>query len=295
MNKKRKLFLTLILISTFLIYAVAGISFLENFDETPIDDKKLHEKAFSFLVTPFERLLNREEKVKNEKLEVVSLEIPILMYHYVEIVKDEKDTIRKSLNTEPKVFENQVITLKNNGYKFIWPKEIPEILKNKDLQSEKYIVISFDDGYKDFYTDAYPILKRHNIKAVNYIPYYFLDKPNYMSSEDVKKIAAEGLVEIGSHTLRHTSLTSVSKEIAFEEILNSKKYLETKFEIEVKSFAYPYGFYDKDIANMVEKAGYTNAVTVEKGKKVSISNLFTLQRIRPGFTVGESLVSSINN
>ncbi len=85
--------------------------------------------------------------------------IPILVYHYVEYVKDRGDKIRISLNIQPNIFESQIKTLKQAGYTFMMPKQIPDLFSGKISVPAKPIILSFDDGYKDFYTDVFPILK----------------------------------------------------------------------------------------------------------------------------------------
>jgi len=223
------------------------------------------------------------------------IKIPILMYHYVENVTDERDFIRESLNIPPHIFEAQITTLKNAGYIFITPQEIPKILQQKQNTDKKYVIISFDDGYEDFYTDAFPIIKKHNVKAINYIVYNYIGQLNYMESDQIKEIIKSKLVEIGSHTVNHAYLKDIDQNMAFAEILNSKDMLEKTFGVEVKSFAYPYGVYDTTVKKLVIKAGYTTAVTVETGNTVSQKTIFEVPRVRPGHLVGENLLRAIDN
>src|SRR3989344_9317567 len=151
-----------------------------------------------------------------------SIDVPILVYHYVEIVLDEKDTIRKSLNTPPYLFIEQLETLKNAGYTFITASELIDILDGKIALPQKPVLITFDDGYRDFYTDVFPILKRYNVKATAYIVSGFLDKPNYMFIDQLKEIARSGLVEIGAHTVHHYSLKGLEALTVKYEIEESK-------------------------------------------------------------------------
>ncbi len=251
-SKKRRFFLIISLLSIFTLSSVIGTAFLQavkesNQEKLTNDNSEITEsigqKTLEILGSPFRDLLSVTKKTSKKEPKDVAIKIPILMYHYVEYVTDERDTIRQSLNIEPHVFEQQLVTLKNAGYTFIWTSELEEIIKNKKLQDKKYVIITFDDGYKDFYTDAYPILKKHNVKAVNYVSYYFLDTPNYMDTTDIEEIVKSNLVEFGSHTLTHVDITTLSKKDALDNLIKSKKYLESKFGIEVKSFAYPYGFW----------------------------------------------------
>ena len=220
-----------------------------------------------------------------------SLYAPILIYHYVEYVKDEKDTIRKSLNTPPYLLIKQIETLKNAGYTFVTASELIDILDGKIKLPQKPIVISFDDGYRDFYTDVFPILKKNNVKAVVYIVSGFLDKPNYLFTKQLKEIAKSGLVEIGAHTVHHFALRGLNSILARYEIFDSKKSLEKLINAPVVSFAYPDGSFDMQAAELVKSAGFKSAVTTMHGFEVSFENKFSLYRIHPGDKTGNYLLN----
>jgi len=247
--------------------------------------------------SPFQKLLFplKNHVKKTEPPDTPSQKIPILMYHYVEYVTDENDFIRDSLNIPPHIFERQLLTLKNSGYKFITPNMLPELFQNGNIYDGEYVIISFDDGYEDFYTDVLPILKKHNIKAINYIVYNFLGSLNYLNKEQVHEMVKSELVEIGSHTLTHQWLEKTDPAITYSEVYQSKRKIEEEFGIEILSFAYPYGAYDELTIKQVKYAGYTNAVTVETGNIVDPKRMFELKRIRPGHLVGEELIRYIND
>ena len=137
--------------------------------------------------------------------------IPILVYHYVEYVKDTKDTIRQSLNISPLIFEDQIKTLINNGYEIILVKDAADILDGKKEFREKMVAITFDDGYKDFYTDVFPILKKYHVKATVYIISGFIGLPNFMDEGQLREISQSTLVELGSHTVNHVNLNYENK------------------------------------------------------------------------------------
>lgn len=221
-----------------------------------------------------------------------SYKIPILLYHYVEVVKDPKDTIRQKLDITPQVFEKQIMTLKENGYETLFMKEVSEIINNTKTSPNKPIAITFDDGYKDFYTDVFPLLKKYNIRATVYIIYSFLDKPNYMTKDEVKEILASNLVEIGSHTMTHPNLTKAKNAQA--EVVDSKSSLEELTGSPVISFAYPYGSNDSKVIELVKSTGYKTSVTVKEGIATPDSNPLTLPRLRPGNRSGNDLLSFVS-
>ena len=120
---------------------------------------------------------------------VKQIYVPILLYHYVEYVKDPGDSIRKSLNIIPYIFDQEVKTLKDAGYNFITPKDLADVLDDKNNLPERPVILTFDDGYRDFYTDVFPILKKYQVKAIAYIVPNFLDKPNNLSTWMLKEIS----------------------------------------------------------------------------------------------------------
>jgi len=152
------------------------------------------------------------------------------------------------------------------------------------------VVLTFDDGYRDFYTDVFPILSFYKIKATVFIVSEFLNHSNNLTDAQVKELVESGLVEVGGHTYNHASLTGLTSEQAAKEIYNDKRNLEDKFGVKVSSFAYPYGVFDQQTIDLVKQAGYDQAVSVVRGSEQSWENKFYLYRIRPGGATGEYLI-----
>ena len=235
-------------------------------------DRKVFEKP---------KALQTSNKISST-LEKKEFRIPIIMYHYVEYVKDPLDTTRKSLNINPLVFEKELEALNNNGYKTLFVEEIPRIISGETEYSSKSVVLTFDDGYEDFYTDVLPLLKKHNIKATLYIIYNFIDRKGFLSEKQIDEIIDSKLVEIGSHTLDHFYLKKSTEIVAAKQIIDSKKMFEDRFDINIETFAYPFGAFDQNAVDLVKSAGYTAAVSVIPEIKHSSEDLFYLYRVRAG-------------
>ncbi|MBI4039857.1 polysaccharide deacetylase family protein [Candidatus Daviesbacteria bacterium] len=250
---------------------------------------KFYLKGFIFRPAEMTQL-PPDVKTLDTAKEVVSLKVPVLLYHYVEFVKDQGDTIRKSLNILPPVFDAEIKTLKDANYTFITPSIIPDILSGKVKAPAKPVILSFDDGYRDFYTDVFPILKKYNVHAVVYIVPGFINLPNNMTEAQLREIVKSGLVEIGAHTVHHAYLTGLPDFRARDEISQSKTDLEKKFNVKVVSFAYPYGAFNSKVIGLVKAAGFTTAVTTIPGIDVSSSDVYFIPRIRPGGRAGKSLL-----
>ena len=220
-----------------------------------------------------------------------SLNIPILLYHYVEYVKDTRDTIRKSLDINPYVFEHQVETLRDAGYTFLTPHDINEIFEGRKHLPRKPVILSFDDGYQDFYTDVLPVLKKYNARAVSYVVSGFLNEPNYMTSAELKEVIKSGLVEIGCHTAHHLDLKHAAPFVAEAEIKQCESDIQKDFGIVPVSFAYPYGVFNQTLPTILARHGLKNAVTTQFGSEISLHNIYTISRIRPGGRMGTELTS----
>lgn len=214
------------------------------------------------------------------------LRLPIITYHYVEFVKDKKDTIRQKLTINPRLFEQQVKSLHDAGVQTYFVKEVPALVRG-DLQlASKSAVLTFDDGYRDFYTDAFPILKKYQIKSTIFLISSFLGRSDFLTLDQVTEMLGSGLIEVGSHTLHHVNLKKANLNTATVEIAQSKTNLEKLFGISVESFAYPYGAYDDQAVRLVKEASYSAAVSTVPGAFHTQDDLFILKRWRAGVLDG---------
>jgi peptidoglycan/xylan/chitin deacetylase (PgdA/CDA1 family) len=219
-----------------------------------------------------------------------SIDVPILMYHYVEYVTDKRDTIRQSLNVNPNIFEDQIKTLQNAGYTFLTASELADILDDKRQIVAKPILLTFDDGHNDLVSDVLPILKKYQVRATMYMISGFLDRLDFLTTEEMKTLVESKMFEIGAHTVNHVSLAYKFAPIVKYEVETSKKDLEKIFGIKVVSFAFPNGAFDEHAAKIVKEAGFTNAVATVPGERQSRQNRFFLSRIRPGYLTGQTLL-----
>lgn len=216
--------------------------------------------------------------------------VPILMYHYVEYVQNKKDTIRQSLNISPSVFDQQVKTLQNDGYTFMTASELADVLDGKKTLPPKPILLTFDDGHWDLYTNVLPILEKYHAKATAYIISGFIGGSDFLTGNQLQKVIQSGLVEIGAHTVHHIGLAKRLLPLVQYEVNKSKKQLEDTYHIKVISFAYPSGMFDQQAINVVKDAGFKTSVSTIPGIKQNQANRFFLYRLRPGYRTGEMLL-----
>ena len=216
----------------------------------------------------------------------------ILMYHMVSFHK--KNAKFNGLRVEPIEFEKQIKYLVENNWNFF---TMSELIEKKENLPKKSISITFDDGYEDNFTNAFPILKKYNVKATIYIVFdrhgrewsskrkeknssgELVNEPKLLD-EQIIELLDSGLLEIGSHTMTHDNLPTLNKEQKINEIKNSKIEIEKRFNIRCNSFCYPFGLYDEEDIKIVKDCGYTNATITKKGiDDISKSDEFELKRI----------------
>jgi len=205
--------------------------------------------------------------------------IPIAMYHSIN-PNAQKDN---RLVITPQAFARQMRFLKKHNYNVITLEKAADIIKNKKKAPANTIVLTFDDGYKDNYTYAFPILKKYGFPATLFIIIDEVGRPegDMVSWDDIYAMQASGLVTIGSHTFRHPYLIDLtSREDIRREIQDSKKVLEIKLGRKVDAFCYPAGRFNKEIRQIVIDSGYKIAVATNPGKEIPDDDVFALKRLR---------------
>lgn len=209
-----------------------------------------------------------------------SLEIPIFMYHHIRKYFSPYDDIGNSLSVDPNNFAEQLDYIKTLGYTTITFKDIDAAETKGATLPEKPIILTFDDGYENFYTAAFPLLRDRGMTAVIYVIANKLDTDTYLTTAELKGINQMGF-EVGSHTLTHPDLTTLVQINLTKEIFLSKLKLESITKEPVISFCYPFGKYSYLAEETVKNSGYKYATTTKGGlTKFEPDNLLTLPRYR---------------
>ncbi|MBI3912646.1 MAG: polysaccharide deacetylase family protein [Chloroflexi bacterium] len=208
--------------------------------------------------------------------------IPILMYHHLNELPASATELDLTWTVAPENFELQLQWLAERGYHSITMAQVAAHLKEKKPLPRKPIVISFDDGWAEGYSVAFPLLRRYNFLGVYYVYTNPLGKSQFLSRPQLKEMAGAGM-DIEAHTLTHPHLRTLAGDAAFKEIAESKTNLEKEIGKPVTSFAYPFGEHNGAITKLVKRAGFSSAVTIAPGYRQRADELYTLHRIRVSY------------
>ncbi len=211
--------------------------------------------------------------------------IPVLMYH--KVGPNRREGRVEKLRVTPEKFERQMSCLFKHGYRTIRVEELTNFCKGELHLPGKRMVLSFDDGYRDNLTYAFPILKKYGFSAIIFLVSSCVGSVSkwdeggpepLLNWEEIKEMCRGG-VEFGSHGHTHRLLPSLSAEELKKEIEYSKSILEKKLGKAVEFFSYPWGKFDERVKAMVESCGYRASFSTRPGKNGWGEDLFALRRI----------------
>ncbi|MFR4032961.1 MAG: polysaccharide deacetylase family protein [Streptococcus sp.] len=207
------------------------------------------------------------------------VQIPILMYHAVHVM-DPSEASNANLIVDPDLFEAQIKALSKAGYYFLTPEEAYKAFTENALPAKKVVWLTFDDGNEDFYTIAYPILKKYKAKATNNIITGFVKKGNAgnLTVKQMKEMMTHGM-SFQSHTVNHPDLSTTDKATQKVELSDSIDFLENKLNTKVNTIAYPSGRYNQTTLDLAKKT-YKLGLTTNEGLASAKDGLLSLNRVR---------------
>ena len=212
------------------------------------------------------------------KVEATHTAVPILMYHYIGNNPNPADKARDTLSVTPDKFDAQLGYLQSQGYTPVSLDTMYGIFNHQIASPAKPIVLTFDDGYVDFYYNAFPILRKYNFHAVSFIPTGLMGTAYYMNWDQIKQIQGSGLVTFEDHSINHVNLSALGFEEAYKQILDSKNVLQSHTGYPVNFVAYPFGLSNNTVYAAAQKAGMQGGLGTWLGK-ASIGSI-NMPRIR---------------
>jgi peptidoglycan/xylan/chitin deacetylase (PgdA/CDA1 family) len=186
------------------------------------------------------------------------------------------------LQVSPEVFRKQMRFLREHRYNIVTLEVVADLLKNNKRIPPKTVAITFDDGYRDNYIYAYPIIKEYKIPVTIFIIVNEVGRAQQdrLYWSEIKEMQSSGLVTFGSHALDPEPLVNLKSPLELKrQIFDSKKILEKELGTTVNSFCYAGGLFNNDIKELTKEAGYTVAAST-KARGYSQKDIFALKRIR---------------
>lgn len=187
-----------------------------------------------------------------------------------------------SLIVSPEAFLRQIDWLEKKAFRFLSLDEVVDRGARASF-GERSIALSFDDGFRDNYENAFLVLTRRRKKAALFIVVHWVGREDFLSWREIRELADSGIT-IGSHSLSHRWLPDISdaRELR-SEVFDSKKKIEDEIGREAQHFCYPVGGVNERVAEEVKRAGYRAAWVAGGRPSIQIDNhLLSLRRIKVG-------------
>ena len=187
--------------------------------------------------------------------------VPILLYHHLQDLPKTAGPLLRRWTLSPRKLEDQLAWLTRHGFHTVTMAQLVGHLKHQLPLPFKPIVLTFDDGWRDHYEVAFPLLKKYHSTATFFIITEAVGHSAYVDWKQIQEMAAAGM-DIEAHSLTHPKLTKIPPQEAFQEIQRSKQDLEKHLLRPVTVFAYPFGAYNDRVIGMVKRAGFEGAAAV---------------------------------
>jgi peptidoglycan/xylan/chitin deacetylase (PgdA/CDA1 family) len=215
--------------------------------------------------------------------------LPILMYHGVSHERDAATVGYYQTVTRPEVFAAQMAWLRTAGYQVVSARQA--LGEWRAGKISRTVALTFDDGFRDFATTVFPILRQHGFAATVFLPTAFVgDTPRRFQGREcltwseVQDLSQAG-IEFGSHTVNHPKLCQLGAAQIQTELTDSKAAIEQRLGKVVDSFAYPYAFPSEEagfvvqFVELLQRAGFQYGVTTRVGRVRHGDSLLTLKRL----------------
>jgi peptidoglycan/xylan/chitin deacetylase (PgdA/CDA1 family) len=213
------------------------------------------------------------------------MKVPILMYH--RIGNDARD---RRFTVSPERFKQQMQYLSDSGYCVVGLKSFVDALDGIASLPNKSVVLTFDDGFKETFDFACPVLKSFGYTAAFFLVTRLMGRTNewmrranyagapLMNWTHARRLLEEGF-EIGSHTATHPALPEIDPTVARREIDESKRELEDRLGVAMRFFAYPFGRLNQTVQKLVSESGYLAACSTRSGFNNAQVDRYALRRL----------------
>jgi peptidoglycan/xylan/chitin deacetylase (PgdA/CDA1 family) len=207
------------------------------------------------------------------------VQLPTFMYHHVQTRDVAISNHQISLTVNTDIFKTQMQYLKDKNYNTLTMNDLINFFDNGTAVPKHSLLLTFDDGYQDFYTDAYPILSSLGFHATMFVPTGLMNNPGYLSWDEISGM--NGPVLFANHTWSHKSVVTQTA-VMEKEISTADTQLADHSLNSPKVFAYPYGPDSIASESYLNSLGYKAAFTTKPGSILCKKQRFDLPRIRVG-------------
>lgn len=205
--------------------------------------------------------------------------LPVLMYHHVQSEDAAKANKQTSLTTYTDIFQKQMQYLKDRGYNTASMNDLANFFDAGTGIPGKSVLLTFDDGYEDFFTDANPILQSLGFKATMFVPTGLMNNPGYLTWDQI--MSMNGPILFANHTWSHKNVMQTGATMKYE-ISTADTQLADRGLNSPKIFAYPYGLSTVESETYLNSLGYKAAFTTVPGNILCKKQRFALPRVRIG-------------
>lgn len=291
------LLLACIIASVFLFFALRNNHLILSNEKT---EHVVQKKAKQSSTTSSSSSSQADQSIeKTEEVNWVQqdsdVSLPILMYHAIHEMAPEEES-NANLIVDPATFESQIQRLSEEGYYFLTPEEAYKVLSENVLPNgnSKIIWLTFDDSLWDFYTNAYPILKKYQAKGTNNVITSTVGDNGNLTLDQMLEMKEQGM-SFQSHTSTHPDLSASDDGTQKSEMEDAKTYLDNNLSQDTMAIAYPAGRYSDTTLQLASNLNYKIGVTTNEGIANKEDGLLSLDRVRilPE-TTADSLIASIS-
>jgi peptidoglycan/xylan/chitin deacetylase (PgdA/CDA1 family) len=211
-----------------------------------------------------------------------TVRLPILMYHYLSEPPVGSDRYRLDLSVAPDLFEQHLAYLQAEGYE---PVSLYDLLYHLALGwalPEKPVIITFDDGYRDNYENAFPLLRRYGFIATFFVVTELAslqDNASYMTWDQLREMAAAGM-DVECHARLHEDLTQNDGDRLVWQVLGCREQMEAELGRRPRFIAYPGGRYDDRVIALFASDHFWGGITTQQGIEHDSDGLFEIKRLR---------------
>ncbi len=261
------------------IWTVSFISFLFLVGcSTPAEKVKKE----TVTINPSENKIIETKKQLADIATILSKkEVPVLCYHHIRNFKAGESESMKSYSVTPAAFAAQMKALSDSGYSTILPDQLYEYLVHDGPLPAKPVMLTFDDTDEEQYSIGIPEMNKYGFKGVYFIMTISINRPRYMSKDQIKNLSDSGHV-IAGHTWDHHMVTKYQGADWDTQLVKPRKQLEAITGKSIKYFAYPFGLWNQAAIPEIKSRNYKLAFILST-KRDTVEPLYTIRRmIVPG-------------